>query len=259
VKWDGSASKSLPDDSIEVDFSLAAAGASKEMESGMKKTGWRRLSVVGCATLAAAALASVVPVWSAPTSATRLVETTCGGEKSVDRILVAYASKHGATAEIAERIGQVLCQAVLPTDVRPADRVKDLAPYRAVVLGSAVYYGHWQKKAATFLKVHEKALAARPVWLFSSGPTGEGDPVTLLKGWRFPKDLQPIADRIRPRDVTVFHGKVDLEKLGFIEKTALNHVKAPVGDFRNWEAITAWAASIADASKTGDPGGSPGQ
>ena len=40
---------------------------------------------------------------------------------------------------------------------------------------------------------------------------------------------------------------------------ALNHVKAPVGDFRNWEAITTWAASVADALKTGDPGGSPGQ
>jgi menaquinone-dependent protoporphyrinogen oxidase len=100
---------------------------------------------------------------------------------------VAYATKYGATAEIAEKIGQVLRQAGLRTDVLPTDRVSDLSPYKAVVLGSAVYIGRWRKEAATFLKANEKALAERPVRLFSSGPTGEGEPVELTKGWRFPK------------------------------------------------------------------------
>jgi menaquinone-dependent protoporphyrinogen oxidase len=119
------------------------------------------------------------------------------------RVLVAYATKYGATAEIAEKIGQELRQAGLQTDVLPADRVSDLFPYKAVVLGSAVYMGQWQKKAATFLRAKEKALVERPVWLFSSGPTGEGDPVQLMKGWRFPTALQPIADRIHARDIAV--------------------------------------------------------
>jgi menaquinone-dependent protoporphyrinogen oxidase len=175
----------------------------------------------------------------------------------VDRMLVAYASKHGATAEIAERIGQVLCRAGLPTDVRPADRVRDLTAYSAVVLGSAVYVGKWRRQAAMFLKAHERALTERPVWLFSSGPTGDGDPVELTKGWRFPADLEAVASRIKPRDIVVFHGKVDPAKLGFIEKAMLSHVDAPVGDFRNWEVITAWATGIADARKTVEPGGSP--
>src|SRR4030042_3499838 len=98
------------------------------------------------------------------------------------RVLVTYATKYGATAGIAEKIGQVLRQAGLPTDVLPADRAGDLQAYKAVVLGSAVYIGQWRKQAATFLKANEKALAERPGWLVSSGPTGEGAPGALAPG-----------------------------------------------------------------------------
>lgn len=165
------------------------------------------------------------------------------------QVLVAYATKYGATAEIAEKIGQALGEAGLRADVLPADRVSDLSPYKAVVLGSAVYIGRWRKEAVKFLKANEAALAEKAVWLFSSGPTGEGDPVKLLQGWRFPNSLQPLADRLQIRDIAVFHGAVDREKLNFIERWMLKNVKAPVGDFRDWEAITAWATAIADALK----------
>lgn len=162
------------------------------------------------------------------------------------QVLVAYASKYGATKEIAERIGEALRQAGLRADVLPANHVKDLAPYKAVVLGSAVYIGRWRKEAASFLKANEKALVGRPVWLFSSGPTGEGDPVALTQNWRFPKSLQPVADRIRPRDIALFHGAAAVNKMNPIEKWMLRNVKAPVGDFRDWKSITAWASTISD-------------
>ncbi len=165
------------------------------------------------------------------------------------QILVAYATKYGATAEIAEKIGQVLRQAGLQTDVLPVDRVSNLSSYKAVILGSAVYIGGWRKEAAKFLKVNEKVLAEQLVWLFSSGPTGEGNPVELTEGWHFPKALQPIADRIQPRDIAVFHGSIRKQKLNFIEKWMLNNVKAPLGDFRDWDAITSWATAIADVLK----------
>ncbi len=167
------------------------------------------------------------------------------------QVLVAYATKYGATAEIAEKIGQVLRQAGLGADVLPADRVGDLAPYRAVVLGSGVYMGQWRKEAARFLEANEKALAEQPVWLFSSGPTGEGDPLELMKGWRLPTAQQPIADRIGPRDIAVFHGALDMKKINLAEKVIIKGIKAPIGDFRNWDAVTSWAAGIAAALKTG--------
>jgi len=166
-----------------------------------------------------------------------------------NQVLVAYATKYGATAEIAEKIGTVLRQEGLPTDVLTAGRVSDLSSYKAVILGSAVYIGRWRKEASKFLKSNEKALGEHMLWLFSSGPAGEGDPVELTEGWRFPKALQPIADRIQPRDIAIFHGVVNLEKLNFIEKWMLKNVKSPIGDFRDWNAITSWAMDIADVLK----------
>jgi menaquinone-dependent protoporphyrinogen oxidase len=162
-----------------------------------------------------------------------------------NRVLVAYATRHGATEEIASKIAQVLQEEGFDTDVIAAKNVKELSPYQAVVLGSAVYIGRWRKEASAFLKKNEAALAEKSVWLFSSGPTGKGEPVELLKGWRFPKSLQPIVDRIHPCDVTVFHGGLDTGKLSGVERWMIKNVKAPAGDFRDWDAIGSWAVSIA--------------
>jgi menaquinone-dependent protoporphyrinogen oxidase len=162
------------------------------------------------------------------------------------RVLVAYASKHGSTAEIARRIGSVLSSAGLATDVRSLDNdVFALSDYTAVILGSAVYAGQWQKSAADFLQAQQHALTNRPTWLFSSGPTGEGDPVELLRGWRFPSALLPVADVIRPREIVVFSGEIDPSQLNFAEKLIVRGVKAATGDFRDWESITQWAESVA--------------
>jgi menaquinone-dependent protoporphyrinogen oxidase len=133
--------------------------------------------------------------------------------------------------------------------VVPVKKAKDLSPYAAVVLGSAVYIGRWRKEAVKFLEENEKTLAERDVWLFSTGPTGEGDPVELMDGWRFPEGQQAVADRIKPHDIALFHGELDMDELGFIERTMVKNVKAPVGDFRDWEAIAAWATAVAESLK----------
>lgn len=162
-----------------------------------------------------------------------------------NKVLVAYASKYGNTAEIAERIGIVLREAGLQTDVIPANRVKKSTDHQAVVLGSGVYIGMWRREAASFLKANEMDLALKPVWLFSSGPTGEGDLEELLDGWKFPSGLQPVADRIQPRNIAVFRGAVNLQKLNGLEKWMMKRVQAADGDFRDWENIVAWAKGIA--------------
>jgi len=165
----------------------------------------------------------------------------------MQKTLVTYASKYGATAEIAEKIGAVLRDAGLPVDVLSVKQARDLTPYDNVILGSAVYIGQWRRAAVKFLKANENALSKKQVWLFSSGPTGEGDPVELLDGWRFPKGQQELADRIQPRDIAVFHGDVDPEKVNALHKLMIDKVEAPVGDFRDWNAITAWTESVVAA------------
>jgi menaquinone-dependent protoporphyrinogen oxidase len=163
------------------------------------------------------------------------------------RVLVAYATKYGATEEIAKQIGQTLQETGLSVEVKPAEQVGYVAAYDAIVLGSAVYAGMWRKEAANLLTEKESELMDRPVWLFSSGPTGEGDPVELMKGWRFPENLQPVADRIGPRDIAFFMGELNLNKLNLPEKMIIKAMKAPTGDYREWEVIKGWAKEIAAA------------
>lgn len=163
-------------------------------------------------------------------------------------ILVTYASKYGATKEIAEKIGELLLQNGEQVDVLPVGKVKDTTRYQVVILGSAIYVGKWPKEAVQFLQANEKSLADRSFWLFSSGPTGAGDPIELVDGKRVPAGLQETIDRIQPRDITVFHGNINMEKVNAMEKWAIKSVvKKPFGDFRDWNSITAWTTAIADA------------
>ncbi len=162
------------------------------------------------------------------------------------KVLVTYASKYGSTREIAEKAGEVLRQEGLEVDVLPVGPIKDLARYQAVVLGSAIYIGKWRKEAVEFLRTYEKGGDDQPIWLFCSGPSGQGNPVELLEGNFLPEELKPVIARIQPRDIAVFHGNIDPGRITFLEKWAIkNLVKKPFGDYRDWSAIASWATGIA--------------
>lgn len=165
------------------------------------------------------------------------------------KVLVVYASKHGSTAEIAEKIGGVLKENGLDVEVAEVKGVKSLADYGAVVLGSASYYGRWRGDAVKFLKKNTARLAEMPTWLFMSGPTGKGDPKELLKGVIYPPGLQPVFDSIKPRTITPFHGNTSPEYFSGWEKWVLRRVGADAADFRDWDMITSWAKGIADELK----------
>lgn len=160
------------------------------------------------------------------------------------KLLVTYASKYGSTAEIAEVIGKELQIRGHETEVKAVGDIDDMSGYDGFVIGSAVYAGRWMKPAAKFLRSNQKLLANRPVWLFSSGPTGLGDPNEIMDGWNFPEDLEPLLETIKPNDIILFHGNVDLDKLNFAERMIIKSVKATVGDYRDWLVIRGWARKI---------------
>ena len=167
-----------------------------------------------------------------------------------DRVLVAYGTKHGATAEIAQAIAKPLRAAGLEVDVQRARRVRSLDPYRAVVLGSAVYMGRWRGDAIRLLR--RPALEQREVWLFSSGPVGEdkGDPDQLERLTR-PERVQKIAAGIGAREHVVFGGMI-ADDAGFIRKKMARNIPPELRDRRDWHQIEAWAQSIA-TTLTGRP------
>ena len=168
-------------------------------------------------------------------------------------VLVAYASRHGATQGIAEHLADRLRADGLEAEARPVSAVRDVAPYDAVVVGSAAYMFHWLGEATAFARRHRAVLAARPVWLFSSGPLGtdtvdaEGQDVLVTSE---PKEFAELRSVLHPRDVRVFFGAFDPEArpVGLAERF-VRHMPAarnamPIGDFRDWPAIDAWADAI---------------
>lgn len=167
-------------------------------------------------------------------------------------ILVAYASKYGATRGIAERITRTLQRLGLEASFQPIDSVTDLEAYSAVVLGSAIYYGSWLKEASEFVRRNRALLATRPVWLFSSGPLG----AEVKDNEPQPKEIAEFQEMIKPRDHRIFFGALDHDKLSFMERMVVKGVRAPEGDYRDWNEIEAWAAGIALAlaSLTTTPG-----
>lgn len=163
------------------------------------------------------------------------------------KILITYASKYGATAEIAQKMSEEMQASGLQVDIFSAEKVKDVTPYQSVILGVALYMGQWRKEAVQFLKAHQGTLSKLEVWIFTSGPTGEGDPVEQVQGRLMPENLKPLMDVIRPKEITVFGGKVDPVKMNGFEKWIMKKVKAPSGDFRNWQAISTWTAKVSDS------------
>jgi len=160
------------------------------------------------------------------------------------KLLVAYASKYGATAGIAEAIGKELRIRQYEVDVKPVDAAGSLTEYDGFVIGSAVYAGSWIKSAAKFIRANETVLSNRPVWFFSSGPTGQGDPNELMDGWNFPENLTDNLEKINPKNVILFHGNIDMDKLNFAERMIVKSLKATVGDYRDWLVIKGWARRI---------------
>jgi menaquinone-dependent protoporphyrinogen oxidase len=164
------------------------------------------------------------------------------------KVLVTAATRHGATREIAQAIAEVLGDRGLDPMVLEPEQVDGVEGYDAVVLGSAVYAGHWLKPAKELVDRCGGALAARPVWLFSSGPVG--DPP---KPEEDPVDVAELLAATGAREHRVLAGRLVRRRLSFPEKAVVSALRVPEGDFRDWAEITGWAAGIATALRSGSP------
>ena len=162
-----------------------------------------------------------------------------------DKILVAYASKCGSTGEVAEAIGQALCEAGAAVDVRLAQNVTDVSPYRAVIVGSAIRVGRWLPDAIKFVETHQEALSQVPVAYFLTCMTLEDD--TEENRRTVAAYLDPVREIVQPVDVGLFAGSMDPSKLSFVFRLMMKAMGTPEGDYRDWEAIRAWADGLRPA------------
>ncbi len=159
------------------------------------------------------------------------------------RVLVTYGTKMGSTAEIAEEIGRTLREEGLEVEVREASRAAGSDGYDGVVVGSAVYMARWRPEVVRFLKREKAYLASRPVWLFHDGPL-DREPEHQLQP--LPKDVAELAAFIGVENAVTFGGRLDEHPDGFLARRMAPRM---AGDFRDWDAIHAWARSVAGAFK----------
>ncbi|GAA0410028.1 flavodoxin domain-containing protein [Microbispora corallina] len=156
------------------------------------------------------------------------------------RVLVAYGSKRGSTAEIAGWIGDTLRGQGFETDVADAAEVRDVTAYDAVVLGGALYAGRWHKDARRFARRHAAALSGRAVWLFSSGPLDRSAQET---------EIPPVSQAARAsaalgaREHRTFGGRLARDATGFLASAIAERTG---GDYRDPDRVRAWARQVAE-------------
>ncbi|MFH9176620.1 flavodoxin domain-containing protein [Streptomyces albogriseolus] len=162
------------------------------------------------------------------------------------KVLVAYGTTNGSTAEIAEAVAGVLNEEGLTAEARAAGSVASAASYDAVVVGGGLYAGRWHRDARRFVRRHGKELAGRPLWLFSSGP---------LDASAAERDIPPVpwvrkaVVRLDARDHVTFGGCLREGAKGWVARMILRDGKG--GDFRDFGRIEAWAAEIGRELKSG--------
>ncbi len=165
-----------------------------------------------------------------------------------EKILVTYASRNGATAGVAEAIGKTLAENGMQVDVLPMQAVADLAPYRAVVAGSAIQGGQWLPEALQFVRTHQGELSRMPFASFLVCMTlamKKGDYHEHVAAW-----LAPVRALVRPVSEGLFAGVLDVRKVASVGDRMKFRLSVLMGvwsegDHRDWNAIRAWSKSLA--------------
>jgi menaquinone-dependent protoporphyrinogen oxidase len=172
------------------------------------------------------------------------------------KVLVAYASKHGSTKGIADFIAGKIREKGFQSEALDVDQVNNVGDYDAFVIGSALYIGHWMKEAKRFVSRNKSFLSTKPVWLFSSGPTGKEKKNAkgrdlLDPSVSGPFELEQLKKEIRVIDHRIFFGAFNPKDQGFFTRQLMKSVAirdaTPIGDFRDWSEIEGWVNRIAES------------
>lgn len=164
----------------------------------------------------------------------------------VQRILVAYDSRHGSTREIAERMADSLrTYGQWEVELRLAEMVRDLKGYQAVIVGSPIYDGRWLPDVAGFVRDHLPELAELPLWLFSVASFGDTQRFVGELVKKEPRDIDRLLAALRPRSYRVFAGVIDAALWPWYGRVFLRLFGGRLGDNRDWLEIDGWIEEIA--------------
>jgi len=175
-------------------------------------------------------------------------EGRCGSE-TAKKVLVAYASKYGSTGGVANAIGKELCSKDVVTDVSLINNAGNVASYQGMVIGSAIYRGKWMSEAADFVEENRNFLREIPVAYFLvcitlANPTEKNRAEVL----RYMDPILKAVPEITPVGIGIFAGALDYSNLTWLNRKILKSKGVSEGDFRDWNAIRAWARDSVHAN-----------
>lgn len=170
-------------------------------------------------------------------------------DRGNDKILIAYASQFGTTAEVAEAIGDTLSQEGRIVETQWVKNVKDISQYDAVVIGSAIQYDKWMPEARDFVISNQNILEKMPVaYFFTCLTLSQRNEKTERQAMGYAAKLYSLAPRVKPVDIGRFAGAVNYSKMSFFFRLVLGGILTVMdvkeGDYRDWVAIRAWARNI---------------
>ncbi len=218
---------------------------------GIRNMERRSFLTMSAGLVAALAFGSVPRAVSAGEA--NFAESSCGADKgSCKRVLVTYASKYGSTGGVADAIGKELCAKGLAADVALTRSAKDPALYQGVVVGSAIYRGKWMPEATDFVKKHRDVLRRLPVAYFLVCITlSDATEKNRAEALSYMEPIIAAVPEIAPVGIGTFAGALDYSKLPWVSRQILKAKGAPAGDFRDWNAIRAWAQEPVYAGLSG--------
>jgi menaquinone-dependent protoporphyrinogen oxidase len=160
----------------------------------------------------------------------------------IQSVLVAYASKSGATVEVAEAIGHALCERGAIIDLKPAREVTRLDGYRGIVVGSAIRDGRWLPEAMAFIHRFHPELYVIPTAIFTVHLFNLDDSPRSKANRR--AYTEPVRLLIRPVAEAFFAGRLNRTRLALLEKVQVTVMEEPDQDRIDWQAIHSWGAQI---------------
>lgn len=200
---------------------------------------WVAGGALGASMLMCGGLATVV---AAPTPASNFGQSSCGKGRNMQKVLVAYASRCGSTAEVGQAIADQLCQRGAAVDVCSVEEVQDVAAYDTVVLGSAIRMGQWLPAAVQFVERNAATLQARQSAFYTVHMLNADDSEASRQARA--AYVEPVHAVMTPQYEAFFTGKMDMSKLSFVDRMVAKMVKSKDEDRRDWPAIRAWGRQI---------------
>jgi menaquinone-dependent protoporphyrinogen oxidase len=212
-------------------------------DSNFLRVNRREFLTFSTGVIAAMSLGSMSHVGVGHAAEIKFPEGRCGGKENMEkRVLVTYASKYGSSGGVADAIGKELCSKGVAADVVLIKNAGNISSYQGVVIGSAIYMGKWMPEAVDFVKKNRDVLRQVPVAYFLvcmtlARPTEKNRAEVLS----YVDPILKAVPEIKPVGIGTFAGALDYNNLSWLNKKILKSKGSPEGDFRDWNAIRAWA------------------